>query len=265
MIEIRLLNTIEEIRLCEDIQKQAWGMDEDGVVPAPHMNAVNYSGGMIAGGFVGPELVGFIYGFLAKHDHEEKQGFGLHSHMMAVIPSYQGQGLGKQLKWFQRDWCLAQGLNWVTWTYDPMQAPNARLNLEHFAAYANHYKVNIYGEMDDALNRGMPTDRLLAWWPLQDDSVRALKDNGKRLTPNHELNDVPFALQKTKEGFHKDLNLNTPVVQLQIPINLLSLIKQDAALALEWRLHARDVFLHYFEQGYTAKRFLGESYLLYKA
>ncbi len=264
MIEIRLLNEISEIRVCEDIQKLAWGMDEDGVVPAPHMNAVNYSGGMIAGSFVDGKQVGFIYGFIAKHEHDAAQGFGLHSHMMAVIPEHQGKGLGKKLKWFQRDWCLEQGLDWVSWTYDPMQAANARLNIEHFAVYANHYKINIYGEMDDDLNRGMPTDRLLAWWDLHHDEVIALKTRAKRSDLDKDLNDLPYALKKTANAFVKNLDLNDPVVRLHIPVSLLKLIKEDAALALEWRLNARDAFIHYFSKGYTARRFIDDTYLLFK-
>lgn len=263
MVEIRLLEDMTEIRLCENIQKFAWGMEDDGVVPAPQMNAVNYSGGLIAGAFFEGQLVGFIYGFLAKHNHAADEGVGLHSHMMAVIPSFQGKGLGRQLKWFQRDWCLERDINWVSWTYDPMQAANARLNLEHFAAYANHYKVNIYGHMDDALNRGMPTDRFLAWWPLQDQAVRKLKEAKSRMPVNH-LATLAAALKKTTKGFEKNLNLKDSIISVEIPKSLLTLMQINTSEALEWRLQAREVFLHYFAKGYTAKRFLDGKYLLFK-
>lgn len=263
MVEIRHLQDMAEIRLCEDIQKQAWGMDEDGVVPAPHFNAVNYSGGMLAGSFVDGQMVGFIYGFLARHEHNSSEGTGLHSHMMAVIPSFQGKGLGRQLKWYQRDWCLERDINWVSWTYDPMQAANARLNLEHFAAYANHYKVNIYGHMDDALNRGMPTDRFLAWWPLQDPEVLRLKELRTR-APIENAATLAIALAKTESSFEKNLTLKDDIVTVEIPKSLLTLMQTNAPKALEWRLQAREVFLHYFEKGYTAKRFLEGKYLLFK-
>jgi len=261
-VEIRLLKNINEIAICEDIQRAAWGMDDAEIVPAPQMNALNYSGGMLAGAFAGNQLVGFILGFLAKHDYDHGyDALGIHSHMMAVIPEYQGQGIGRKLKWFQRDWCLQQGYNWVSWTFDPMQAKNAKLNFEYFGVFANHYKVNIYGEMRDDLNRGMESDRLLAWWDLKNSSVEKISQGEKR--SSLEIDTIPYALQIKDKSLIQNLDLSDAYVKIDIPQDLVRLLKTDLGFALDCRKATRETFLHYFSKGYSAKRFLEGSYILY--
>ena len=270
MIEIRLLKDIEEIAICEEIQKVAWGMDDAEVVPAPQMNALYYSGGILAGSFDGERLIGFIVGFLAKHDDANpnsdavamRDDVGIHSHMMAVIPEYQGQGIGRKLKWFQRDWCMAQGYNWVSWTFDPMQAKNARLNLEHFGAFANHYKVNVYGEMRDDLNRGMQSDRLLAWWDLSSQEVKHISEGNTH--PDVSIKDIPYGLRIKDKSLQPNLELTEASVRIDVPENLVHFLKTDLPFAHACREATRAAFLHYFSQGYTAKRFLDGSYILVK-
>ncbi len=270
MIEIRLLRDIEEIAFCEDIQKVAWGMDDAEVVPAPQMNALYYSGGILAGAFDGQRIIGFIVGFLARHDdanpnpnaRAENEEVGIHSHMMAVIPEYQGQGIGRKLKWFQRNWCMAQGYKWVSWTFDPMQAKNARLNLEHFGAVASHYKVNVYGEMRDDLNRGMQSDRLLAWWDLYSPDVQHISEGNTH--SNIAVDDIPYGLQIKEKSLHHNLDLTDASVRIDVPENLVHLLKTDLTFAHTCREATREAFLHYISQGYTAKRFLEGSYILFK-
>ena len=273
MIEIRLLRDIEEITFCEDIQKVAWGMDEAEVVPGPQLNALYYSGGILAGAFDGQRLIGFIVGFLAKHDNANPNpnaatlgdDVGIHSHMMAVVPEYQGQGIGRKLKWFQRDWCIQQGYNWVSWTFDPMQAKNARLNLEHFGAFANHYKVNVYGEMRDDLNRGMESDRLLAWWDLKSAEVEHIsKGNTHPDISDISLSNLDYGLRIMNKTINSNLELIDECVRIDVPENLIHLLKTDLSFAHSCREATREVFLRYFSQGYTAKRFLEGSYILFK-
>ncbi len=268
MLEVRLLKDIDEIAFCEDIQKAAWGMHDAEVVPAPQINALYYSGGMVAGAFDGSKLVGFILGFLAKHAANpnpnavlERDDVGIHSHMMAVLPDYQGQGIGRRLKWFQRDWCLSEGYNWVSWTFDPLQAKNAKLNFEYFGVFANHYKVNVYGEMRDDLNRGMESDRLLAWWDLQAESVQDLSEGKAQLQENTK--EIPYALKINEKSLVPNLELDEKIVRLEIHKNLVVLLQTDLDFAHACRKVTRDVFLHYFAKGYTAKRFVESSYILY--
>lgn len=85
--------------------------------------------------------------------------------MAAVLPAYQGLGIGERLKWAQRDAVLAQGIDLITWTYDPLESANAYLNLRKLGAVCNTYLRNVYGNLTDTLNNGLATDRFqVDWW-----------------------------------------------------------------------------------------------------
>jgi predicted GNAT superfamily acetyltransferase len=172
-VEIHPLVTMEMLRACERLQLQVWGYDELEVVPAAQMRAALHAGALVAGAFVGRELVGFAYGFPALPHETDLTGPGLHSHMAAVVPEARGLGAGRRLKWYQRRWCVEHGMNWVTWTFDPLQARNARLNLHHLGAVVHEYQVDFYGVLGGVLSGDLPTDRFVALWDLTSPHVRA--------------------------------------------------------------------------------------------
>jgi len=183
---IRPLVTVEECRQAERIQAEVWGTDDLEVVPSSLLRAAHHAGGMVVGAFRGDAMVAFAYGFVALPHGRGMRGVGLHSHMLAVVPAARGLGVGQALKWFQRDWCLARELAWVTWTFDPLQARNARLNLEHLGAVAVEYLPDFYGPMTGPLGGDQPSDRLLALWDLASDRVakRAARWEARRGTSN---------------------------------------------------------------------------------
>ena len=172
-VEIHPLVTMEMLRACERLQLQVWGYDELEVVPAAQMRAALHAGALVAGAFVGRELVGFAYGFPALPHEAGLVGPGLHSHMAAVVPEARGLGAGRRLKWYQRRWCVEHGMNWATWTFDPLQARNARLNLHHLGAVVHEYQVDFYGVLGGVLSGDLPTDRFVAAWDLTGPHVRA--------------------------------------------------------------------------------------------
>ncbi len=55
----------------------------------------------------------------------------------------------------------------MRWTFDPMVARNAWLNLGKLGAVVDRFARNFYGEMDDAINAGERSDRLTVAWHLQ--------------------------------------------------------------------------------------------------
>jgi predicted GNAT superfamily acetyltransferase len=106
-------------------------------------------------------MVGFVFGFLGR----DQNRFLHHSHMLAVLAEYRGRGLGENLKWAQRDRVRKQGLDLINWTFDPLQAPNANLNINRLGAVVGKYLLNLYGESSSPLHGGIPTDRFEAeWW-----------------------------------------------------------------------------------------------------
>lgn len=149
-------------RLVEDIQREAWGMTDRALVPAEQIRAIVHNGGLLLVATVDDAPVGFCYGFVGLDGREPI----LCSHMLAVRPGVQSQGIGRALKLAQQRHAAARGFAKITWTFDPLQARNAHLNLRRLGAFARRYHIDHYGAMDDAINQGMPTDRLLAEWPV---------------------------------------------------------------------------------------------------
>lgn len=245
---------------CEEIQRSVWQADERGLVPAAQFRAVQHAGGLVAGAWSAGELVGFCYGFPAYRPLRRRT-LGLHSHMAAVLAEARGLGIGRSLKWFQRKWCLERDLPWVEWTFDPLRARNARLNLEHLGATAEEYLDDAYGEMADGLNAGIPSDRLVACWDLTSREVRRLANGEGRLRETDGATPVLTAGFRG-EPLEPRLELSDPELSLPVPPDLGGLLEADRATALAWRLAVREALNHYFARGYRATRFIGGAYRL---
>jgi predicted GNAT superfamily acetyltransferase len=159
-LEFRALRSAQDLALLPPFEVEIWGTDEP---VATHMLVATVNeGGMAIGAFDQGRLVGSVYGFATHEPHV------LHSHYMAVHPDYRRQGLGRQLKYAQRDWCLANGRTAMRWTYDPLQLGNAHLNLRVLGARGVAYHVDYYGPME-GINGGLPSDRLMVHWNLRGD------------------------------------------------------------------------------------------------
>jgi predicted GNAT superfamily acetyltransferase len=165
---VRPLEAPWEFRRLEELQGEIWGLPEREVVPYHQFVAAAKAGGVVLGAFDGESLVGFSYGFPAW---QEGRAY-LWSHMTGVLPQYQGRGWGPLLKWEQRRQALARGYKLIRWTFDPLQAQNAYFNLHKLGAVVTTYLPDCYGEMGDRVNRGLPSDRLVADWYLDSPWVK---------------------------------------------------------------------------------------------
>ena len=121
-VEIRPITDLPTLRALEDVQQRVWGMPDRDVVPTHQLLAATAAGGVVLGAF-SPEgaVVGFCYGFVGR-----RQGrLFLYSHMAGVVEEWRGRQIGFRLKRAQRDAALAQGVDWMVWTFDPLQSANA--------------------------------------------------------------------------------------------------------------------------------------------
>ncbi|NJN43890.1 MAG: GNAT family N-acetyltransferase [Anaerolineae bacterium] len=158
-ITLRHLGHIEDMFVVEHLQRQVWGAD-DAVVPHHLLLTAAHNGGLIIGAFDGESMVGFVFGFAGLTSTPNGPQAKHCSHMLAVLPEYEGQGIGHTLKRAQWQMVRRQKLPLITWTYDPLLSRNAHLNIARLGAVSNTYVPNMYGEMRDALNKGLPSDRL---------------------------------------------------------------------------------------------------------
>jgi len=261
-VRVKKLRRFSEFETCVKIQKDVWGHPDLDITPTHQFCISTEMGAILLGAYVNGVLAGFVYSFPAV-----RQGrLHLHSHLLAVLPRYQGLGLGKKLKWAQRDEALRAGYRLVTWTFDPMQTRNANLNLKALAATARNYLPNFYGLTPSlCLGPGIPTDRLLISWPIRDKRVAAKtveKDAGRGA--DFDVEQLPKALERKTaseedSGFHAPrrpkLRLEEAVILAEVPKDLRSMSGRPDLMAA-WQLSFRKTLTNYFASGYYAGDFL---------
>ena len=177
-ITIRRALTVADYRACQQAQRAAWGITEESyLIPIATMAGANLHGGLVLGAFLPDgQAVGMSFGFLGRTE----KCFCFYSQLTGVIPGYQSLGLGYRLKLAQREFALSEGIALMAWAFDPLQAGNARFNLEKLGARLRRYIDNMYGERTDALSAGVPTDRVIALWQLDREPGPAYEGLGAR-------------------------------------------------------------------------------------
>jgi chorismate synthase len=257
-IEIRDLTTIEEFRQVVALEQAIWGYTDPGdIVTVPVFIFTVHRGATLIGAFeAGGRMVGFAYGVVGMKDGRPMQW----SHMAGVLPEFRG-GLGYRLKLAQRERVLAQGLDLIEWTFDPLQAMNAHFNFAKLGGVSDEYAVNFYGESTSALHRGTPTDRLVLSWKISEPHVlRRLENTGLRARA-HEVAEAPVVNTTIVDGSWRkvdamDLALQDRRVWIEIPTGFTEMQQQAPERALRWRMDVRQMFEHYFSRGYRAVDFV---------
>lgn len=255
---IRRLRDYPEFEQLLHIQREVWKHTDVNLTPTHQFCVHSRMGAIVLGAFVDGTLAGFIYSFPALLDGIHTQ----HSHLLAVLPEFQGLGIGKKLKWAQRREVLEQGIGLITWTYDPMQARNAHLNLHSLGARSRTYFSNFYGSVPSlGLGPGIPTDRLLVEWRIGDGEVVSRSRSGKT-KPTLRADRISAALERaagTGDGFPMPapprLGLKDKTVLVEVPPNVMSLLGRPDLIAA-WQAGLRRVMRSYFKRGYAAEGFL---------
>lgn len=240
---LRLLESPTDHKRLEAIQTAIWG-EGMAIVYDQTLTACKY-GGIAVGAFADEALIGFCYSWPAF----AKGDVWLHSHLLGVLPAHRSAGLGAKIKEAQRQAALAAGYTRMTWTYDPLEAPNARLNLSKLKGTVRQYDVNYYGDLEDDLNRGLPTDRLMVEWDL-------LGPTGGCVAPDDALVINPTPLDWIAD-------LTAPIIRLALPTDMRTRhTAGDLPYVLAWRMHVRAALQHYLALGYEAAGFADGHYAL---
>ncbi len=162
-IQIRDLHSIDEFRQVVELERTIWGYTDSGdLVTVPVFTFTVHRGATLLGAFDATgRMIGFAYAVVGMKDRRPMHW----SHMAGVLPEHRG-GLGYRLKLEQRTRALAQGIDLIEWTFDPMQTMNAHFNFAKLGGVADEYAANFYGESTSALHKGTPTDRLVVSWHI---------------------------------------------------------------------------------------------------
>lgn len=262
---IRLIETPEEMPLVEQLQRDVWPGSETDVVPLHMLITAVHNGGLVLGAFIDEKMVGFIFGIPGLETTPDGPRPKHCSHMMGIHPDHRDSGIGFALKQAQWQMVRHQGLDHITWTFDPLLSRNAYLNIAKLGAVCTTYRRAEYGDMRDGLNAGLPSDRFqLDWWI---NTRRVERRLGKRSRPTLKLTHI------ARSGLHpfyslQHLTNNLPhppehvppfddrLLLVEIPGDFSALKTKDFSLARDWRFFTRELFETAFEKNYIITDFI---------
>ncbi len=254
MIDYRILHDPAQLEHIVDLEVAVWGLNPRNAVPSALLHVMALGGGLVMGAYHGDRMVGLLVSLPVNRDGN----VFLWSHMTGTHPDYQRRGIGLELKRRQRLWALDYGYKAIGWTFDPLQRGNAWFNLHLLGVDAAltiaEYHVNFYGDMDDDINRGLPSDRVEVCWQI---------DQPSRQRPTGEV--AALLIDTDADGL--------PVVQasqwdqtsyaVPVPSDLTALRRENFEAVLAWRIAVRDALVGALGRGYDAVDFVrqGEQYV----
>ena len=243
-ITIRPLSSSADHRACVALQREIWGATFD-PVPAVILQIAMHLGGVALGAFDSQsELVGFVFGLTGLDDGGNPTHW---SHMLAVRAHLRDAGVGRRLKEAQRLELLQRHVPEMSWTYDPLVAKNAHVNLNVLGARVVRYVPDMYGDTGSPLHHGLATDRLVVRCetsqpahpaPLALDAADA---HTPIMTPWPQLGDPIAAIGDS----------TPPRVRLEIPADFHALLGEAPAAARTWHAATREHFQWALAHGYV--------------
>ena len=268
-IVLRPLVTHAELEACVALQTEVWGEGFADVTSPALLKVVQEVGGVAAGAFSADEdrLEGFVFGVSGV-----RGGRPAHwSHMLAVRPGHRGRGLGVLLKRYQRELLLEAGIETVFWTFDPLVARNAHLNLVRLGAGIERYVRDYYGTGgDSALSAGIGTDRMIVRWELASErATRALARDGRAGATDRPADPARAPVVDVVERADGSVDpwwpegddgdgpvaawRELPAVRVEIPADILAVRDRDPERARGWRRASRHALEAALGRGYRVE------------
>lgn len=255
-ISIVQVTTLAEVEEWQSIDHAVWPGSLLETVPAHVLVTYQRYGGLLLGARdADGKMIGILLGFPGLKD-----GTSIHcSHLLGILPEWRGRDVGFQLKCAQREFVLAQGLDLVVWTFDPLEMRNARLNIARLGGIVREYSPNLYGMGKDGLNKGLETDRFTISWHIRHRSV-ADRLAGGTLAPHPAAllaAGVPLLTRTEVRGSAVPYpalveitpRAGAPLALVEAPANFQAIKGADFGAARAWREGLRDLFPALFAHG----------------
>jgi predicted GNAT superfamily acetyltransferase len=262
-----------DMKPAVELQKTYWGDDLESVIPAHMLFSLANYGGHVLAAMDGERMAGVLVGFLgtniAESDRPAMANLQIVSKRMVVLPEYRNQGRAYRLKLAQRDMAIKQGVRLVTWTFDPLLAPNAHLNIRKLGAVCAEFRENYYGTDNTGGLAAMGySDRLFVEWWVTHQRVRERLDGSRRdLTLSQYMQaNTPLLnpSEMTDDGMvlppQQVLVPDGSMILVEIPANFTAIAQTNLALAQTWRDHIRGVLKVVMGMGYVVTDFIRETY-----
>ena len=242
-LEVRAIASPAEYHACVALQVEVWG-EEFESVPASMLQVATYVGGLCLGAFTPDgELRGFVFGLAGAIDGRPTHW----SHLLGVKEAARNLGVGRQLKEHQRRVLASRGIPEMCWTFDPLIAKNAHLNLNLLGARVVRYMPDMYGITESPLHHGLATDRLLVSSPT------AQPAHATHTAPAADYAAAPVLTPSPQPG---DLVLRrdgrrSAALRIEIPTDFRVLVARSPAIAIAWHDAVREHFLWALGAGYV--------------
>jgi predicted GNAT superfamily acetyltransferase len=195
---IRVIQALEDFQSTVPVQREVWGFSDTDLVPPRLMTVSTHIGGLVLGAYHGEHMIGFS---LAMPGVKNDGKAYWHSHMTGIVPSFQNQGIGRQLKLKQREEARRAGIGLIEWTFDPLEIRNSHFNIERLGVVVRRFIPNQYGITSSRLHGGLPTDRLMAEWHVNSPRVEAIVERGETVERRAQSSiTVPREIDQWRSG-----------------------------------------------------------------
>jgi predicted GNAT superfamily acetyltransferase len=184
--------------------------------------------------------LGFVFGITGVEDGEAVHW----SHMLGVRASARDQGVGRKLKELQRAELLRRRIRRMYWTFDPLQARNAHLNINRLGVRVVEYVRDMYGTSLSPLHHAVGTDRLVVESHTEVNGHAPPQHENGRLAEAQVLSAFPQAGELPAPG--RDL----AVALIEIPWDLQAVVAESVQTAGAWRAATRRYFQWALANGY---------------
>jgi len=241
-VVLRPLVSQDEYQACVALQVDVWGVEFSDIIPASMLQVAAHVGGLVIGAFAGDALLGFVFGLTGVKNDEIVHW----SHMLGVRVDAREMGIGRRLKEYQRSTLARRGVKREFWTFDPLQARNAHLNLTRLGVRVIDYVVNMYGDTGSPLHFGMATDRLIV-----ECSTTSVGDSTPAAgVPSSRAERLPILTSVPRPG-DAQLNGDRPAMaMIEIPADARGAAAQSPEAMVAWRMATRAHFQWAFLNGY---------------
>ncbi len=270
-VQIQPLRDLSEMTQAVELQTTYWGDDRDSVIPAHMLFSIATYGGHVLGATIEGELVGVLVGMLGTDstmsDRPAMANLLIYSKRMVVKSGYRGAGIGYKLKVAQREVAIQQGIRLVVWTYDPLLAPNANLNVHKLGVICRSYRENYYGtDAFGGLAAHGASDRLhVEWWVTKNRVKERINGSRSGLTLAQYLEGNAVIVNPSMvdaQGFavppREHSGDVSSLMLVEIPDNFPQLTDENQDLSRHWRIHVREVLGTLIRRGYVITDFLRE-------
>ena len=257
-VRIRRVETQAEYEECVRIEDEIWGAGFNERVPSTILRVSQYLGGVTAAAFAPDDRVlGFVFGLTGIRDGELVHW----SDLLAVRPEARDRGLGRRLKLYQRSLVTSLGVTRMLWTFDPLVAKNAHLNLNALGAGVTEYVPDMYGtDTGSALHSAVGTDRFVVAWDLTRESPAPRGRAGSGAPPDALLVNPP-----SSDGAGAPLRIAADDAEayVAIPGDIQLVIAEAPHEARAWRERTREAFMRYMASGHRVSGFHRDGDLAY--